>query len=605
MNTDVSIDHLERLVFSRAYDAAVTQLERLFEALQTNEKISASGIAHLPLELQRARICTRAAGAVSALFADSAFRPNPAQVKSLFTHHSWFGTIFAATPFGNADHIIRTLNPRGPDDKHFLAGDSFVEKLCLLYSIQSDVVIDLDALWRHDSLLAAKLAVALVASPFLGTQTAYLKRETLLKWLPEKLAQIRNLDDLAPDILPAAYMHCSYADLPERHAIKKGINLLVRRKLDQIGWSSPVSPARPKRPKRSKPLMIVVVEWFTRAHSIYRTHSRTLEAARQHFEVVGFGFPDVVDDAGRAIFDQFIELGEQNDIVHALDTIRKFAAARQPDVLYMPSVGMFVLTVFMANLRVAPLQIAALGHPATTHSDMIDYISVEEDFVGDPACFSEKLLTLPKDGQPYIARARPDFIPGVPPRREAVHVIVTSTPMKLNPRFLDACRRIVENAGIPVQVHFMTVFPAGLRLVHIAETIRQIVPGAIVHGEHDYPSYLRRVHHADLFLSPFPFGNTNGIIDAFSVGVPGVCKTGAEVFEHIDGALFARAEMPAWTTTHSVDDYVEAAVRMITQHDEREALRKRLLDTQAVERFFVGRPESFGQKVAQLLQQDR
>ncbi|MEZ2352797.1 hypothetical protein [Caballeronia sp. RCC_10] len=49
----------------------------------------------------------------------------------------------------------------------------------------------------------------------------------------------------------------------------------------------------------------------------------------------------------------------------------------------------------------------------------------------------------------------------------------------------------------------------------------------------------------DIFPNPFPFGNTNGIVDAFTAGLPGVCKTGREVFERIDGAMFMRAYMPA------------------------------------------------------------
>jgi hypothetical protein len=173
--------------------------------------------------------------------------------------------------------------------------------------------------------------------------------------------------------------------------------------------------------------------------------------------------------------------------------------------------------------------------------------------------------------------------------------------MKLNPAFLDACCQILERACIPVQFHFMPGAGSGLPLLQMRRVLGAAVPGAIVHGFHEYAAYLARVDDADLFLSPFPFGNTNGIVDAFTLGVPGVCKTGPEVFEHIDGALFARAGMPSWTTADSVDAYIEAALRMITQHDEREGLRRQLIDTKAVERFFEGRPEVFGKRVLQLV----
>jgi hypothetical protein len=386
--------------------------------------------------------------------------------------------------------------------------------------------------------------------------------------------------------------------------------VLVRRKLEQLGLTDLTTPkpapAKGRGQRRKKPLMVVVMEWFSGAHSIYRTHSRTIEAAREHFEVVGFGFGYAVDDVGRAVFDRFIELEQPEYIGECLKTIRDFAEAEQPDVLYMPSVGMFVLTVFMSNLRIAPLQIAALGHPATTHSDKIDYISVEEDYVGDPACFSERLLKLPKDGQPYRAsRALPDIAPRVPGRHETIQIIVTASPMKLNPAFLDACGQIQERAGLPVQFHFMTGNSNGLPLEHMRRVISLAVPGAVAHGFHQYTGYLARVDASDLFLSPFPFGNTNGIVDAFTLGLPGVCKTGPEVFEHIDGALFERAGMPDWTTADTVEAYIEAAVRMITQHDEREALRRQLIETKAVERFFEGNPEAFGERVLLLVRDTR
>ena len=267
---------------------------------------------------------------------------------------------------------------------------------------------------------------------------------------------------------------------------------------------------------------------------------------------------------------------------------------------------MFVLPVFMSNLRIAPLQIAALGHPATTDSDKIDYISVEEDYVGDPACFSERLMKLPKDGQPYRPSvALPDIVAQIPSQREALQIVITASAMKLNPGFLDACREIGARTATPVEFHFMTGVPSGLPFDRLRDVIARAVPGAIVHDFHDYAAYLARVNQADLFLSPFPFGNTNGIVDALTLGLPGVCKRGPEVFERIDGALFERVGMLSWTTTDSVETYVAAAVRMIDQHDERAALRQRLIDTQAVQRCFEGRPQAFGESVLKLMCEDK
>ncbi|ABE31514.1 o-linked N-acetylglucosamine transferase, spindly family, protein [Paraburkholderia xenovorans LB400] len=606
-----SLDHFEQLVYTQQHVKASIQFIAALALLQQKRgkldgSFLASGIADLPPEEQRQRFCTRLASAASTLFADPAFRLPPECFRLLLTLHEWAGLVFSCTAFGNADHVARNLNPRGQDNAQFLPGDSFVEKLCVLYSTESELELDFAALWAYNKSLAACLALVLLAPVFKGSASAHIKREALMEWLPGKLQQIADLDDLPTALLHNAYMFCSYADTPRRHEIKRDINALVRRKLDQLGLTdlpaSQPSRAKSRKQRGKKPLMLVVLEWFGGAHSIYRTHSRTLEAAREHFEVVAFSFGYAIDDIGRAVFDRFIELEEPEYLGECLKTIRDFAEAERPDVLYMPSVGMFALTVFMSNLRVAPLQIAGLGHPATTHSDKIDYVSVEEDYVGDPACFSERLLKLPKDGQPYRPSvALPDIVAEVPPSRETLEVVITASAMKLNPGFLEACREIGARAATPVEFHFMSGVPYGLPLDRMREVIRQALPRAVVHGFHDYADYLARVNRSDLFLSPFPFGNTNGIVDALTLGLPGVCKRGPEVFERIDGALFERVGMPSWTTAESVEDYIAAAVRMIDAHGERMALRLRLIDTQAVERCFEGRPQAFGESVLRLV----
>ena len=46
-----------------------------------------------------------------------------------------------------------------------------------------------------------------------------------------------------------------------------------------------------------------------------------------------------------------------------------------------------------------------------------------------------------------------------------------------------------------------------------------------------------------------------------TLGLVGVCKTGAEVHEHIDEGLFKRLGLPEWLIANTVDEYVERAIR--------------------------------------------
>lgn len=611
--TEFSIDHFESAVQSRDYVAAHEQFVALLKTLASNRgKLDDERFARTapddPRNAASEASATRICDAITTLFSDPDFNLTDNQFTQIAEARWWLKNLFGATHYRNTDHIVRTLIELAPEKPTLEDTRNLISKQLLLYTSESTFDIDLAALAESEPVFAISLGMSLLAAAVVVSPAAHEKRERMIEWLPHALDAIEDLDDLPSLAVCASYMHCSYAESPKRHDVKRGINALVRRKMKSLGLMElePDFSTWPKRKKGKKPLMIVVLEWFTGGHSIYRTHSRTMLAARKHFEVVAFGSAEHVDEKGRAIFDRFIPFEHSEFVGDCVKQLFDFANEHHPEVLYMPSVGMFTHTVFVSNLRFAPLQIAGLGHPATMHSGMIDYVSVEDDFVGDPACFSEKMMRLPKDGQPYVPSALIESVtPSVPPRRETVRIAVTASAMKLNPRFLEACHEIVRKSPMRVTFHFMTSWSDGIELAYLRRMLHQTLPESCgyVYGSLDYPVYLEVINMMDMFVSPFPFGNTNGIVDSFTVGLPGVNLCGREVFEHIDSGLFTRAGLPSWLTTHSVEEYVEAAVRLANEHDEREALRRQLIDTQAVKRIFEGRPEAFGEQILTLVTQ--
>lgn len=611
MSTEFSLDRFESLVDARDYDNAHEALIVLINTLMSNRsKLPGVALAYADPTKQTdaSGIDTlqRIADAITKLLADPDFVLSPKQAGQLLQSRHCLNMLFVASSYGSTDHILRALLAHAQASGDASSQKALISKQIVLYTVESEFDIDLEDLAKADPVLAASLGLSVVGSAVVISPAAHAKRERMIEWLPRALEAIDDLDQLPGPSVCGAYMHCSYSSLPQRHAMKRNISQLVRAKLQELGllgYEAKVGCA-PRRTDNRKPLMIVVLEWFSGGHSIYRTHSRTMLAARERFEVVAFGEAQHVDEAGRAIFDRFIPFEHPEYVGEIVRQVSKFAHENQADVLYMPSVGMFSHTIFMTNVRVAPLQIAALGHPATMHAACIDYVSVEEDFVGDPTCFSEKLMRLPKDGQPYVpSKLLTDVEPSIPARGEFVNIAVTASAMKLNPHFLDACRRIVETAAVPVRFHFMTSWSEGLDIAYVRKLVEAALPreNVLVYGGMNYATYLKVVNAMDMFVSPFPFGNTNGIVDALTLGLPGVNLCGAEVFEHIDAGLFSRAGLPSWLTAHSVDEYVYAAARLATQHVEREMLRRKLIEEKAVERIFEGRPEEFGRNVLALV----
>ena len=114
-----------------------------------------------------------------------------------------------------------------------------------------------------------------------------------------------------------------------------------------------------------------------------------------------------------------------------------------------------------------------------------------------------------------------------------------------------------------LEFHFFPLAGTGLPYLELSRAVKAQVPGAVVFPELPHEAYMERLSKCDLFLSPFPYGNMNGIIDCFRFSLPGVCLDGAETHAHADAAFFARIGLPPALAAKTVDDYVAMAVKLI------------------------------------------
>ncbi|CNF53800.1 hypothetical protein [Yersinia frederiksenii] len=591
-----SLPYFEFLVCARRYEEAGRILILMLEQLDTHYGRWDVFALNKQSIRQQEHYCNRLAAAIGNLFSDPGFVLSEKGFLQLINFHRWIALIFAASPFGHADHVITNLNQAGEGCVHPLRFErnNFL-KFCVMYLPESGIPLQPDILWQFNPHATAALFLALLSPRILPSTVGHAKRELLLAWLPEKLLTLDSLEHLPERILHDVYMHCSYADTTQKHAIKRSINFHLRKALLHNGLSDNHLPP----PPRNKPLMLVILEWFNSGHSIYRTHSSTLRAAREHFSTHGVTIIEATDAITRDVFDDFTEVNR----AEAVETVVTLAQQLLPDVIYFPSVGMFPLTIALTNLRLAPLQVMALGHPATTHSDYIDAVLVEEDYLGNSACFSEKVVSLPKDCLPYVPPAnisQPEPILYFD-ERPAVHIAVCASAMKINPRFLTTCAEIAQRASTPVVFHFLVGFCWGITHRVMEKAVNDSVPQARVYEHLGYLDYLQVINQCDLFINPFPFGNTNGIVDTVRQGLPGVCLSGAEVHEHIDEGLFRRLGLAEELVAHNLAEYIAVSARLIDDKKWRDNLRRRLLQTQPDNVLFTGKPEQFGMIVRRLL----
>ncbi|RIY32335.1 hypothetical protein CJP74_04890 [Psittacicella melopsittaci] len=517
----------------------------------------------------------------------------------------WVEMMFAASPFRNADHIIQAFN-QSEDANNPVIGGENLAKFAMFYLPDSNVPLNFEGLWQVNRHLTCQLCFALLSPRLLGTQAAHDKRELLLQWLPEKLYELDSLDSVPVSILHDVYMHCSYADTPKRHDIKKPLNRLMRLQLEKAGIGDvPNLPTEVK--EGEKPVLLVLLEWFSGGHSIWRTHSRCIDEARKEFHVIGMGLENRVGKETHGVFDEYIPIKDNIPLFEQVKFVRDVAEQCGAHVFYMPSIGMFLNSIFMTCLRIAPVQMVALGHPATTNSPYIDYVVVEDIYVGEdtPKCFSEELMRLPKDifyrpsmfAQDLDLNTKREFDP------EVVNIVMAATIMKFNPKLLQTLKQILDKSKKKIHFHFLIGQAIGLTHMHIKNIIQQALgkDNVTVHEHKGYKEYMNIMSKCDMFLNPFPFGNTNGIVDTITAGLPGICKTGPEVFEHIDDGLFHYLGFPEWTVAKTTEEYVEAALRMIENPLERLNIAQQFSGKDKVEKFFQGDASCMGRMMRERL----
>ena len=579
---NVQLDQFETLVYSRQYEEAGRELLRILKRL----KVGGEFANVIQTDETRPRLYSRLAAAITALMADPAFQLSQEGFDLLAVEHATFTAVFEASVFGTSDHLLRQFavpDPGNPNRYQF-SNPQNIGKMLLSYSLESDMELDFEAIFRAAPRLALPAFLGMLAHIVVLSPKAHRRREKLLT-----LGPLFEQVDLGEHMLAAvsdAYMYCSYAYADSKHEIKRSLNKMVRRLLEsQIPM--PVMPAQRKRSER--PTVLIPIEWFTSLHAMYRCYAPSIRQLRDRFRLVMIGRETEMDAVAKQLFDDVIEIkGANISIPDIVAKIRELS----PDIIYYPSIGMAAWWMALSTVRLAPIQLMSLGHPATSNSEVIDYTLGAEGWEGDPSCFSEIAIVMPANALHYEMRNDAKFPPpNIRERPEVLRIAIPAMACKINAPFMETLQRIRQRAQRPVEFRF---FPnmVGLTCYQITREIRRWLPEAIVYPRTDYVSYISRLSECDLHLSTFPFGGTNSNVDSMKLALPIVTLEGLETHSRTDAAMMRICGLPDTTIAYSEQEYERVAIKVINEDELRVSLARRLVGVDFDRLFFSGSSES-------------
>jgi len=268
----------------------------------------------------------------------------------------------------------------------------------------------------------------------------------------------------------------------------------------------------------------------------------------------------------------------------SLDAARRIKAD-QLDVLVYPEIGMDAAGYVLATLRLAPVQLAAWGHPVTTGSAAIDgYFTVAAmEPEGAATHYLEPLLPLPGVGVNYA-------MPGVPRAmaRSALkipddaHVYACPQSLfKIQPDMDDVLARIVGDDPRAVLVFFQGVGTGATR--RFGERLQRALAARGV-PPRNQAKFMPRMGAADfrallaacdVALDTMHWSGGNTSFDAFAAGLPVVTCPGAFMRGRQAAGMLQLMEIPE-LVARDADDYAAVAMRVASDREAQRALRDRI-----------------------------
>jgi hypothetical protein len=568
----VSLEAFERQVYSGDYNAAVTTLMSLLNGLESNRMSLTDGEGgnSVSKEINEQTYC-RMAAAIAAMLCDPRFNLDDQGFVTMVLNKRNIATLFNATPFLNMGHVMPLVGDRDSNGNVTFRSNNAILKMLFACTVDVDIPQLQQVMEQTPLKNRAVFWLSMLDRPFILTEQGERTRNQLLELA--HLVEQCSLPELLLIRLSNAWMYSSYYNLEAKHDVKLTLNSILRNSVRKIGIKQP--PIVPRISKAGKPRLVVLAEAFTSDHAMYRCYAWAVQQLGESFTLILVGREDKIDEKASEMFDEVVSLPNPIKFSKVIGKIIKL----QPDVIYYPSLGMDVWTVIAAQLRLAPIQLMTLGHPATSMSEHIDYVVVRERSLNDPECFSETVVLTDNDAFSFSLHPLYSQVPQtvIATKPKTVKIAVPCSSYKLNSEFIQCCSDIARKSSREVEFHF---FPnvSEMALLALKSQVEKLLP-CVFYPTTDYLTYMNNISQCDIQLSSFPFGNANGYMDGLLCGLPIVSMGGREVHSHADNVMGQLAGLPEYCLADNKEEYVDGVLQLVNNDAERVAVSEKLLET--------------------------
>lgn len=339
--------------------------------------------------------------------------------------------------------------------------------------------------------------------------------------------------------------------------------------------------------RKSSPLQqrrkIAFLSSFLFQHSVTGAYLGLVEtwARREDVELMFFSVGQLRDDKITAYLKsvgRYHLLDPETPLVEMAQQVLQ----ADPDILIYPEVGSDPLTYFLAHARLAPVQAAMYGHPATTGISTIDYFL-------SPGCtelptaqthYTEQLVCLPN--APFVYRHASAVVPferasfGLLPENHLY--VVPSALFKVHPEMDAVFARILAQDASAV---FCFIEEPGTRWHEVLQQrLLKVLPeSALCFLPHlEQPLFFGLLQAADVLMDTLHFCSGNVSYQCFAMELPLITLPGQLMRSRTTAGLYTLMEIDD-CTAENTSHFVDLCIRMVQdptfKHRVQQQIRER------------------------------
>lgn len=474
-------------------------------------------------------------------------------VRPFLRHNLVISNLVAASSFRTTDAYLELLR---------LEDAGSFRKALVLYSARNSVKFDRRRFFDVDPVLAS-----LWYSSFCQIYYSGLISEPVCRHLREhyEYRDDRLMLTYAPQ---EAFFGSTYVDGECDRLIKPVVNLAFQHLARQHRIRNTPNPRK----------IAVLSGVWTAHHSVYRNYAHYVRALRDKYHLTFFQLGDFGLKVDDSMFDEVRPIGNAGGGIDVSSVIEN-----DFQVVYFPDIGMTPQSILLANMRLAPIQIASPGHSVSTWGADIDYFISGED-VEIPEYpernYSERLVLLPDCG---VIHNRPLYEPRG--GAKSVPEFVINCPAfshKMNYRFCRLLQRIVAGSQKPLRLRLFvgTSLRGQVNFLPFVRELDSLLRGIQLEviGNRTYQNYMALMEEGDISIDSYHFGGCNTIADSLFLRIPTVTYEGDKWYNRIGSRMLRMAGTPELIATND-DEYVRLVSRLVHDDSFRSQIRERLIAT--------------------------